>query len=238
MILNKLLIPNFIILNQFGDDIKVIVKLSSRATRIIIKISQGIAYLVLPNHDYIAGHDFLLKKELWIRKKLYQIVIKEEIDPNKISIFGETFNLHYIDLDNQTLQIKNNNIYIYGKEEKQATLLIEFLQEIFINKINKILIPLAQKHKIDFSSIRIMNNKTKWGSCSNKGILSFNWRLVFADESVLQYLITHEISHIIEMNHSKKFWDLVERIYPEYNIPKSWLKKNGSTLHQYLSSYK
>jgi predicted metal-dependent hydrolase len=238
MISKKLLIPNFIILNQFGDDIKVIVNISSRATRIIIKISQGIAYLVLPNNDYIAGHNFLLKKELWIRKKLHQIDAKKAIDPNIIPIFGKNFNLHYINLNNQTVQIKNNNIYVYGTEENQTSILIEFLQKILINKIKKILIPLAQKHKIEFDYIRIMNNKTRWGSCSSKAILSFNWRLVFAEESVLLYLIAHEMSHIIEMNHSKKFWDLVEKIYPEYHVPKSWLKKNGLILHQYFSSYK
>ncbi|MFU7503216.1 MAG: M48 family metallopeptidase [Candidatus Tisiphia sp.] len=61
---------------------------------------------------------------------------------------------------------------------------------------------LAKEHNINFTKIKIMNNKGKWGSCSSKAVLAFNWRLIFAPKKILKYLVTHEICHIIEMNHS------------------------------------
>jgi predicted metal-dependent hydrolase len=66
-------------------------------------------------------------------------------------------------------------------------------------------------------------------------VLSFNWRLVFAPKEILEYLVVHEMCHMIEMNHSMRFWNLVEKLYPDYKVAKLWLKQNGVRLHQYLS---
>jgi predicted metal-dependent hydrolase len=112
--------------------------------------------------------------------------------------------------------------------------LIKFLKELLLEEVIEVTSFLSQKHNLQFSKIRLTNNKTKWGSCNSKGVLSFNWRLVFATKEVLDYLIVHEMSHLTHMNHSKKFWNLVEKIYPNYKTAKLWLKQNGKKLHLYL----
>ena len=76
----------------------------------------------------------------------------------------------------------------------------------------------------------IRKQTTRWGSCSSKGTLSFNWRLMLAPPRVLDYVVVHELCHITHMNHSKDFWNKVESIMPDYKIYRDWLKKNGSTL--------
>ncbi len=71
------------------------------------------------------------------------------------------------------------------------------------------------------------------GSCSTTGVLSYSWRLILAPSHVLNYLAAHEVAHLIEMNHSAKFWRLVRRLCPEHERAKVWLEVHGSDLHRY-----
>jgi predicted metal-dependent hydrolase len=80
---------------------------------------------------------------------------------------------------------------------------------------------------VDYGRITIRNQRTRWGSCSAKGNLNFNVALMRVPHEVLDYVVVHELCHRIEMNHSKRFWDNVARIIPEYKTYRKWLKENG-----------
>lgn len=88
-------------------------------------------------------------------------------------------------------------------------------------------LPLIGGH---YSSIRIGDQKTRWGSCSSNKTLSFSWRLMLAPPRVLDYVVIHEICHLTHMNHSKEFWALVASIDPDYKEHRKWLKDNGDKL--------
>lgn len=94
--------------------------------------------------------------------------------------------------------------------------------------------PLAHKYAdllgVTFGTISIKDQKTRWGSCSSKCNLNFNFRLIFAPDKVLEYVVIHEVCHLIHMDHSPAFWQTVEQLMPDYRIYKSWLKKNGQKL--------
>lgn len=81
-----------------------------------------------------------------------------------------------------------------------------------------------------YTKITIRNQKTRWGSCSQTGTLSFNYRLMMAEPAVIDYVIIHELCHLTHMNHSKAFWDKVAGIMPDYKIHMSWLKEHGNEL--------
>lgn len=87
-----------------------------------------------------------------------------------------------------------------------------------------------------YTSLTIRDQKTRWGSCSSRGTLSFNYRLVFAPVDVLDYVVVHELCHLTHMNHSKDFWNLVESVMPDYKKHKKWLSDHGHelTLEHYL----
>lgn len=82
-----------------------------------------------------------------------------------------------------------------------------------------------------YRSIRIGDQKTRWGSCSSNGTLSFSWRLMLAPPRVLDYVVIHEICHLTHMNHSAQFWALVEAFDPDYKEHRRWLRENGNTLY-------
>ena len=88
----------------------------------------------------------------------------------------------------------------------------------------------AQLHGFNYNAIRISGAKTRWGSCSSKGNLSFTWRLVMAPVDVIDYVVLHELAHLREPNHSPKFWKLVATMMPNYTVYRRWLKQNGAQL--------
>ncbi len=88
----------------------------------------------------------------------------------------------------------------------------------------------AQLLDVTYATISIRDQKTRWGSCSSKGNLSFSWRLILAPPKVLDYVVVHELCHRKEMNHSPRFWALVESMIPDYKTHRKWLKENGEKL--------
>jgi len=81
--------------------------------------------------------------------------------------------------------------------------------------------------------VSVRDPSSRWGSCSSTGVLSYSWRLIFAPHFVLEYLAVHEVAHLVEMSHSRRFWRLVERVCPDYPRAKTWLDTHGGSLHRY-----
>jgi predicted metal-dependent hydrolase len=81
--------------------------------------------------------------------------------------------------------------------------------------------------------VAVRDQSSRWGSCSSTGVLSFSCRLILAPTTVLQYLAAHEVAHLIEMNHSPRFWRVVARLCPEHERAKVWLDGHGTDLHRY-----
>ena len=86
---------------------------------------------------------------------------------------------------------------------------------------------------VSLKRISIRDQTSRWGSCSTTGVLSYSWRLILAPPFVLDYLAAHEAAHLVEMNHSRRFWRLVEGINPDVVSAKAWLDAHGGDLHRY-----
>lgn len=86
---------------------------------------------------------------------------------------------------------------------------------------------------VSLTRVSVRDQSSRWGSCSTTGVLSYSWRLILAPPFVLDYLAAHEAAHLVEMNHSRRFWRLVERINPDVARAKAWLDAHGSDLHRY-----
>lgn len=99
------------------------------------------------------------------------------------------------------------------------------------------LAPLAEAHAgrlgRRIAGVSLRDTRSRWGSCSSAGRLSFSWRIAMAPPEVQDYLAAHEAAHLVEMNHSARFWALVERLMPGHERPRAWLKRDGRGLHRY-----
>jgi predicted metal-dependent hydrolase len=90
---------------------------------------------------------------------------------------------------------------------------------------------------VSYTRISLRDQRSRWGSCSTTGTLSFNWRLVLAPHDVLDYVVVHEVCHLVEHNHSRRFWKLVERRRPGYRDPKAWLDAHGWEILAYRPAH-
>jgi predicted metal-dependent hydrolase len=91
----------------------------------------------------------------------------------------------------------------------------------------------AERLGVTVRRVSVRDQASRWGSCSTTGVLSYSWRLILAPPHVLDYLAAHEVAHLVEMNHSPRFWRLVQRICPHMRHSKNWLDANGADLHRY-----
>jgi predicted metal-dependent hydrolase len=91
----------------------------------------------------------------------------------------------------------------------------------------------AMALSVGIRRVTVRDQASRWGSCSTTGVLSFSWRLILAPGFVLNYLAAHEAAHLVEMNHSPRFWRLVRRLCPDHEQAKGWLDAHGSDLHRY-----
>ena len=83
-----------------------------------------------------------------------------------------------------------------------------------------------------YSTLALRDTRSRWGSCSPDGRLMYSWRLIMAPPSVLDYVAAHEVAHLVEMNHSSDYWDVVSRICPDWQVQRAWLHAEGQALHR------
>jgi predicted metal-dependent hydrolase len=93
---------------------------------------------------------------------------------------------------------------------------------------------LAKLHDMQYERVSVRDQKSRWGSCSSRGTISLNWRLVLAPEPVCHYVILHELAHTRHMNHSSDFWNLVGSMVPDYQSARTWLREQGNGLMNYI----
>lgn len=84
-----------------------------------------------------------------------------------------------------------------------------------------------------FSRVTLRDTRSRWGSCSAQGVLMYSWRLIMAPPDVLDYVAAHEVAHLVEMNHSDRFWAVTQKLCPEYKTHRKWLRDHGADLHRW-----
>jgi predicted metal-dependent hydrolase len=104
------------------------------------------------------------------------------------------------------------------------------LWRLAANELPPRVLEYAALHQLPVRRITVRNQRSRWGSCSRRGTISLNWRLIQTPAFVRDYLVVHEIMHLKEMNHSSRFWREVERACPDYEAAEQWLKRHSSLL--------
>lgn len=202
-----------------------------KRTRIAkIKIGNDFKVRIIVPMDYSKQmiEDLIRRKNSWIENTINRMKSKSKnvvLLQNEILLFGEKY---VFELNDEI----ENKILTYNEKKKivsnlnlpeRRSLLVNWYKHLAKKYITVKALELAEKHNFRFERIFIRDQKTKWGTCSERKNISFNWRLIMCPEFVIDYLIIHELSHLKEMNHSKKFWEEVAKIIPDYKRAKKWL---------------
>lgn len=185
--------------------------------------------------------DYLEKFKEWLEKQL-------EKHPEMLARFeskgyesGDTLlvgkrqyllDISYTNKSSSSGKLKNGAITLSvsqaAEEQIVAALLSRLVGKDFLSEITKRVLELnAQYFRKPIRSVVLKNLHSRWGSCSNKGNINLSTRLLFAPEEVRDYVIVHELAHLVEMNHSPRFWKVVAEVMPDYKERQQWLKENG-----------
>jgi predicted metal-dependent hydrolase len=126
-----------------------------------------------------------------------------------------------------------NALCVAGREPHVHRRVCDYLKREAKRELDAASRQIAAKLGVSVKRISVRDQVSRWGSCSTSGVLSYSWRLILAPPFVLEYLAAHEVAHLVEMNHSPRFWRVVERVYPDFERAKAWLSMHGSDLHRY-----
>lgn len=154
-------------------------------------------------------------------------------DGSRICVEGKARKLLLERSDKIEMQITEENLLLRlpdASDDGTRSVLRQVLSGLALERIRERLSEYAPKIGVQFGRVTIREQKSRWGSCSAKGNLNFNWKLIMAPPEVLNYVVIHELCHLIEFNHSNRFWTLVETQMPEYALWKKWLKLHGAEL--------
>jgi predicted metal-dependent hydrolase len=178
---------------------------------------------------------FIEAKSDWIKRK--QAGVQKEAELLHQYVDGETFLYLGKEVPLRIVQSRKPALDMdrFFKLMRSAQPQAESLFEAWYKKQARAVLTervefFAREHGFKVKKLRISSARTRWGSCSTKGTLSFTWRLVMAPLDVIDYVVVHELCHLKELNHSKGFWSQVEAILPDYKVRRKWLKKNGNFL--------
>ena len=218
---------------------KILITRTKRKKTISILIKDGNVEVKAPFNLMQKEIDsFILKKEKWIKNK---ILFQKSIEklPKKKFINGEVFKLlgkdlilkinindtkkTYIKNDYICLDLKNNTKNNKEKIKKELELFFRSFSERILKE--KTLIE-SKKMNLKVKEIKVRSYKNRWGSCSSNGNISYNWKLIMAPERIINYVIIHELCHLIHFNHSRDYWREVSKKLPNYKENKEWLKSN------------
>ncbi len=213
---------------------------SARAKYIRIKLSnKGVLNLVIPVRTALKhGHNFIQSKTAWIEKQLKNINNESDDLPESLNLklLQETWSINYIEESNQQIVLTEDPKFtlviqgVISDKELVKKLINKWCQQKAKYIFNHMLQELASDYNFHYKKLSIRSQKTRWGSCSNNKNISLNSKLLFFDKHIVQYVMIHELCHTIEMNHSKRFWDLVYNCDPNYQKNQRQLKTLGSLL--------
>ncbi|MBN1191563.1 MAG: M48 family metallopeptidase [Dehalococcoidales bacterium] len=228
--------------------IKYVLKRSQKARLVWLKIGQGkgLSVTVPASYDLANLNSYLAERTDWILHNLDKFsAAPEQPDaekkamPDKISYLGKCYILKKnnrmrgftaVSQDNSILSF--NLCTSFDSSNKEG--LKKWLKDQARGIINEKVKLFGRKLKVTYYNIYIKDQKSIWGSCSNRKNLSFNWRLIMVPENVIDYVVIHELCHLKEMNHSRSFWKQVAEYCPKWRLHRKWLNEHCNELRKIL----
>lgn len=239
----------------FRDDYVLTERVSAKARNIRIEVRPDRRVsLVYPR--WVARSEalaFFRSREAWIREKLAEMALQASSYPaptrirwngdDTISLRGRELPLQVqaARLRRAAVRIEAERIVVFAPPAlvAQPARLDTVLRQSLIHQARldaqAYLQQAAPPLDVRYRDLRINDPQTQWGSCNPGGVICLSWRLVMAPPDVFRYVVVHELCHLVHMDHSARFWALVEQQMPDYERHKRWLRDRGHQLHAWLA---
>ncbi len=232
-----------------GETVKYAVRHSRRAKRVFVKVSleSGLEVVYPAGERRPAPEELLRAKSGWVIKSLRRVRqasanhFRRRYEDGEIFLVrGEPFRLQLccddagneatVGLHGDALEVTLTADAACDGLEWRRDAIVSFYRQIAKDYLPARVAELAAEYGFSFNRLRIKHQKTRWGSCSAKGNINLNLRLMMAPDEAVDYVIIHELCHLRELNHSKEFWAQVENCCPEYRKWIAWFKQHRAQL--------
>ena len=184
--------------------------------------------------------DFVERKRFWLYEKLHHtkkftpIKQRTPFKTGKAILYlGRNYSLEVVGQDIDRIEYRKGKFYI---NEQKTSMGQDFLDKWYQQKAHEKILSrakqLAHQMGLEPREIKVRDLKYSWGTCSPKRSISLNWKLIKAPYYVIDYVIIHELAHLLELNHTPDFWNIVKIQMPRYEDGKQWLKENGDLIFE------
>ena len=220
----------------------VIIRRSKRTKSASIRVKEASTTITVPKWASRSDINALItKKSHWIKKQLSEqkealrLSKRDYIQGESFFYRGKPLTLTIQHSDQESVTIDNGQLTLFiprgeSSAKSRQQLIQKQFQTLAQQHLKERTLHYAEAIGVTYSKIRVKTYKSRWGSCSSLGLISYNWKIIIAPDSVIDYIVIHELCHLIEHNHSARFWALVEQFQPHYKQQKEWLRKNGLRL--------
>ena len=220
-----------------GRNVPVSIRRSTRARRILLHVGvyDGTVELVLPpGASAREGLSFARTQTRWVANQLARIGESVPFaDGAVFPVLGQPVTIRRNDSRSALPVLRDDVLLVGGRDDTVPSRVRRWVRGRALEEIK----PRAERMGTDLgrrpARISMRDTRSRWGSCSRAGNLNFSWRLVMAPEFVLDYVVAHEVAHLRELNHSARFWALVDTLCPDVANARGWLRKHGADLHRY-----
>ena len=225
-----------------GAPVPVTLKLNPRARQLIVRVqpTTGEVVVVAPSRRALAhAMEFARKQSHWIAQRLEHVPEPIPIGLGRRILYrGEEHVIRYGDSGQRPVWTERSNdgeriIRVHGRSEHAARRVLDFLKREARRLLDARAMHYAHLLGVRPARITVRDTSSRWGSCSSTRNLSFSWRLILAPPFVLEYVVAHEVAHLKEMNHGRRFWTLVDSLVGDSTRAQTWLSDNGTLLHRY-----
>lgn len=220
-----------------GAEIDVRVRRSGRARSILLQVGNldGAVELVVPNAAKISeAWEFAQTKTGWLQDRL--VGVRQPVpfaDGVRFPFLGQDLRIRRLDGRYAPIQHIDDELLVTTTPDRLPARINRWLRAQAKNEIIKCVGRKTDLLGRSCKKITIRDQQTRWGSCSGTGNLNFSWRLILAPDHVLDYVVAHEVAHLAEMNHGKRFWAHVADLCDDPATARAWLRMHGMDLHRY-----
>lgn len=218
------------------------VLVSTRARRLRVTIANGQVSVTLPRGvPHAAAEKMLREHSEWVLKQLTRSAKARQpektLPPDVILLRGEVKQVVILEeagrVSRMRVEETPDRLVLrvpQGEGKTGRALAVPWLKARARDELSTTASLWAGRIGVRYTALSIRDQKTRWGSCSSRGTLPFNWRLVMAPVAIQEYVVIHELAHLKQPNHSPAFWQLVAQHFPEYKKARAWLRTNAALL--------
>ena len=212
---------------------------NDRAKRLILRIAPGADGLKVTVPSHVSDDEieaFVAKNHAWVAARLGRLPKRIKlVEGSKIPFRGVDHRVASSGKTRGLIEVTTMEgvpvLIVPGDSRSIGRKLVIWLKREARKELDAAVMRHCEKIDVRPRRLRITDTTSRWGSCSSAPTLSFSWRIIMAPPDVLDYLAAHEVAHLIEMNHSRRFWNLTRELCPETDRHKGWLRVNGAKLH-------